>query len=145
MIVVYCSEKGGSGKTTLCVEHAVWAFDQGVKVSVIDADRQFQAGHWIRAVEPQIPVREVSTLSEAKRAVATFRKTHELLIIDVPGKLEEESNSLLDEADVAIVPVMASPLDVRSAIVWSKNILSAIKRRHPGRPIVRFVINGIDR
>jgi cellulose biosynthesis protein BcsQ len=145
MIVVYCSEEGGSGKTTLCVEYAVWAFDQGMKVAVIDADRQLQAGHWLKVAEPGIAVREVSTVKEAKRAVSTLRKTHELLLIDVPGKLEKESIAVLDEADIAIVPVMASPLDVRSSMVWSRNILSAIHRRHPGRPVVRFVISGIDR
>jgi len=145
MIVVYCSEEGGSGKTTLCVEHAVWAFDQGMKVAVIDADRQLQAGHWLKVAEPGIAVREVSTVKEAKRAVSTLRKTHQLLLIDVPGKLEKESIAVLDEADIAIVPVMASPLDVRSSMVWSRNILSAIHRRHAGRPVVRFVISGIDR
>ncbi len=66
------------------------------------------------------------------------------MLVDVPGKLDKESIVLLDHADLAIVPVMASPLDVHSAVTWSKNVLAAVLRRHPGRPIVRFVINGLD-
>jgi hypothetical protein len=30
-------------------------------------------------------------------------------------------------------------------MAWSKNVLSAVSRRHPGRPVVRFVINGLDK
>lgn len=144
VIIIYCSEKGGSGKTTLAVEHAVWAFGRGINVAVIDADRQFQTGHWLQSAEPEIPVKQVTTPAEAKRALATLSKRFDLVLVDVPGKLDKESIVVLDEADIALVPIMASPLDVRSAMVWSKNVLAAIFRRHPGRPIVRFVINGVD-
>jgi chromosome partitioning protein len=144
VIIVYCSEKGGSGKTTLAVEHAIWAFDRGRRVAVIDADRQFQAGHWLSKAEPQILVRQITGAGQAKAALTSLRKSHELVVVDVPAKLEKESIVILDAADVAVVPVMASPLDMRSAMVWSKNVLAAILRRHPGRPVVRFVINGLD-
>jgi chromosome partitioning protein len=144
MVIVHCSEKGGSGKTTLCVEHAVWAFDRGVKVAVIDADRQVQSGHWLRQVEPAIPVAIVDATSAARQALRDFGDRFDLVLIDAPGKFESESIVLLDEADIALVPVMASPLDVRSAVTWSKNVLAAVLRRHPGKPVVRFVINGLD-
>ena len=90
-------------------------------------------------------MRQVATTSEMKRALTALEKSHDLVIVDVPGKLEKESIVVLDVADVALVPVMASPLALRSAMVWSKSVLSAVLRRHPGRPIVRFVLNGLDK
>ena len=44
--VVFLSQKGGSGKTTLAVHIAVVAEESGEKVALLDTDLQASAGAW---------------------------------------------------------------------------------------------------
>ena len=40
VIVTFANQKGGVGKTTLCIAFANYLFSKGVRVTVIDADFQ---------------------------------------------------------------------------------------------------------
>lgn len=64
MMVVFANSKGGVGKSTLAVHLAVWLFDRGAKVALLDADRQLSASQWVAEVEPKITVSTANTAEE---------------------------------------------------------------------------------
>ena len=48
MIILIGSQKGGCGKSTLCINIATWLANQGKDIAVLDADLQQSTANWIR-------------------------------------------------------------------------------------------------
>ncbi|HEX4367517.1 MAG TPA: ParA family protein, partial [Rhodopila sp.] len=55
-ILVFLSQKGGSGKTTLVVHTAVAATEAGLKVLIVDTDPQQSATVWSNARTAEAPM-----------------------------------------------------------------------------------------
>src|ERR1035438_6384478 len=88
-VVALLSQKGGPGKTTLAVNLAVAAAEQGLAAVIIDLDPQANAANWKDrrstenpAVASAPPGRVRQTLEAAKQHGADF------VVIDSPGKAE---------------------------------------------------------
>ena len=58
MIVGFCNEKGGVGKTTLAIHTATWLARQGQRVVLVDLDTQGGVAHFL-GVEPADDVAEL--------------------------------------------------------------------------------------
>lgn len=59
MMIVMTNTKGGVGKSTLAAHLAIWLFDQGSRVALLDTDEQATAAGWIVAQAPiEIPANE---------------------------------------------------------------------------------------
>lgn len=145
MLISYVSVKGGSGKTSLSVAHAGWAFDRGYgSVGFLDADYQKLGSLWLKKAEPKIEVRQATSPAEVEKHLKTLLAKHDIVIADGPGGLDKQNVVLIKHADLCIIPVMASPLDVHSAYAGAKQLVAAVARRHGRKQPVRFVINGLD-
>ena len=132
--IVIQSQKGGSGKTMLAAHLAVEAERSGDVAWVIDTDRQATLSLWHerrQADTPQrldVPLERIATGIKkiADQGVA-------FCFIDTAPSLSDQNVTLLEQADLVIIPVRPSPSDL-----WAvSETVSRVKAA--GKPFV-FVI-----
>ena len=115
-VITIAQQKGGAGKTTLAVNLAVAFARSGKSVALMDTDPQGSAGRWFmtRLEARDAPDMEFATASawgvtyEAKK----LAKAHDILIIDTPPKADSDLRPSLRAADLVLVPVATSHLDL---------------------------------
>jgi chromosome partitioning protein len=122
-IIAVANMKGGSGKTTTCMNLATGLASAGYRVLLVDADPQASATEWrsmrrderapfeVIALPTAAIAREVKALGE--------NSTYEIILIDCPaGGLDRTRDGSQDIARAAvrianavIVPIRPSPVD----------------------------------
>jgi chromosome partitioning protein len=121
-IISVVNQKGGSGKTTLSMQLAGALARRGSKVLVVDADPQGTATRWAASADDEKPFpASVVGLSAAStkvhREVKKFVGDYQYIIIDCPPAADSPvPQSALLIADLALVPVIPSPLDMWAAV-----------------------------
>lgn len=121
-IIAVVNQKGGSGKTTLSMQLAGALARRGNKVLVVDADPQGTATRWAASADDEKPFpASVVGLSAAStkvhREVKKFVDDYRYVIIDCPPAADSPvPQSALLIADLALVPVIPSPLDMWAAV-----------------------------
>jgi chromosome partitioning protein len=116
-IVVMATLKGGSGKSTAAACLAAHSQLGGVRAAVIDADPQASLLHWQGLGDPPLDLPIIADTSEAvaQRARELARDV-ELVVIDTAGFRNRTMIEALSVADMAVIPIKASPLDIAAAI-----------------------------
>jgi chromosome partitioning protein len=120
-IIVSTALKGGAGKTTIAMQIAGTLALRGRKVLVADADRQGTASRWAAAAEDGKPFPAVVAGfsefgSKVHREIIRVAEDYEFICVDCPPAEDSPiPESALLVADVALVPVVPSPLDVWSS------------------------------
>lgn len=140
MMIVCANSKGGVGKSTLATHLAVWLFDQGFQTALLDTDKQRSSSQWIAEAEPQIAVRVADTPEECLTNAQELIASHDFVVGDAPGGLEDLSRTLLILADLAIFPISPSILDVRS-VAGATTVLRYAQGINGGKPEGRLVLN----
>ncbi|NBC97358.1 MAG: AAA family ATPase [Deinococcus-Thermus bacterium] len=114
-VITVAQQKGGSGKTTMAVHLAVQFLGSGRSVAVLDTDPQGSLGRWFMTrAERGDPGMEFSTASAwgVGYEVGKLRRSRDLVIVDTPPKADSDLRPALREADLVLVPVAASALDL---------------------------------
>lgn len=140
MMLVFANSKGGVGKSTLAVHCAAWLHDHGIKTALLDADKQRSSSVWLGEVEPDITIRTATSAEECVVIVQELLRSHDFVVADAPGGLEDLSRTLLILADLAIFPISPSILDVRS-VVTATEVLRYAQAIRGGKPEGRLVLN----
>jgi chromosome partitioning protein len=140
MMIVCANSKGGVGKSTLATHLAVWLFDLGFQTALLDTDKQRSSSQWVAEVEPQIAVRVAESPEECLANAQELIASHDYVVGDAPGGLEDLSRTLLILADLAIFPISPSILDVRS-VVGATKVLQYAQGINGGKPDARLVLN----
>ena len=119
------NQKGGCGKSTTAFHLAFWLSNKGT-VLLVDSDSQQSSSIWLSQLD-QCPVIFQALLDpeELFEAVDKATDQYDFLVIDGPGSLSEVTKTILDAADLAIVPCQPSGLDLSS----SSKILQVIRHR----------------
>ncbi|MBD1944381.1 AAA family ATPase [Coleofasciculus sp. FACHB-712] len=121
-IIAVVNQKGGSGKTTISMQLAGSLARRENKILVVDADPQGTATRWAASAEDETPFpASVVGLSAANakvhREVKKFIDDYDCIIIDCPPAADSPvPQSALLIADLALVPLIPSPLDMWAAV-----------------------------
>lgn len=141
-VIAMAAQKGGSGKTTVALHLAVEAQKQGLTVAVIDADPQGSAGSWAeqRQDADAVPVAKigVDAVDDALKAAAV--DGYDLVVIDTPPHASVRSQHLLGRADLVVIPIQPSALDLAALPA----MLSLIRRGSaPHRAVISAAPVGV--
>ena len=115
-VITIAQQKGGSGKTTLAVNLAVYFAKQGQRVALLDTDPQGSLGRWFMTRRQLLgePGMDLSTASAwgVSYECEKLRKTNDLVIVDTPPKVDADLRPALREADLVLIPVSSSHVDL---------------------------------
>lgn len=115
-VITIAQQKGGSGKTTLAVNLAVLFAKQGLRVALLDTDPQGSLGRWFMARRDRLgdPGMDLSTASAwgVGYECEKLRKINDIVIVDTPPKVDADLRPALRVADLVLVPVASSHVDL---------------------------------
>ena len=123
MIVLLGGEKGGTGKSTLAVNLAVWLSRKGRDVVVVDTDRQLTASRWVErrnALADASRVHCVAKYENVYQAVVDLSGRYEQVICDAGGRDSQELRSAMVAADLLYTPLKASQPDIETSVHMSR-------------------------
>jgi len=115
MVIIIASEKGGTGKTTMCTNLAVMRAKKGSDVLLIDADPQKSSADFVdvRNEEGNLPDITCSSIigRSIKSEVQKIQPKFDDIFIDVGGRDNTSLRSAIVVADVLVIPFLASQYD----------------------------------
>ena len=156
--ILIINGKGGCGKTTIATNLAVAYAQQGRRTALLDYDSQASSTDWSelrlqseRQTEnqtekqsAQAPGRRLAPLQviPSHKRVGMYQTkafSHQLasdierIVIDTPsGARERDIDTLIKQCDVVLVPMLSSPLDIRSGSRFIAELLThRAFRAHP--------------
>jgi chromosome partitioning protein len=137
-VLTMAQQKGGAGKTTLVAQLAVAFMLRGQRVALVDIDPQRSLTRWFETRETAAIGQSLSLISvtgwRAQGVVEKLRTSHDLVLIDSAPHAEIEAKIAVRAADLVIVPIQPSPLDL-----WATEPTLALARAE--KRAVLIVIN----
>lgn len=134
-VVVFAARKGGSGKTTLAAHLAVEAERVGDgPVILIDTDPQRSLSDWWKERKADTPRLLEAALPALRKELSQTAHLEGYVMIDTPPLDAGAISSVVEVADLVVIPVKPSPHDLRGVAVT----VDLVKRL--GKPFV-FVVN----
>lgn len=156
-VITVAQQKGGAGKTTLVAQLAAHWATQRRRIALIDIDPQESLTQWYRlrskanGAEDHIDLRWVSGWragSEADR----LKRDFDLILIDSPPHTETGAKAAVRAAELVLVPMQLSPMDLWATKPTIKMIrderreMLLVLNRVPARGVladeIRAAING---
>ncbi len=118
--ILMMNSKGGCGKTTLATNLAGYYATQGKSVLLADYDPQASSMDWLAERPETSPeIYGVAAFEEKFR----IGKSIDILIMDAPAGISGKPlNDMLRKAETIIMPILPSPIDVRAASHFIKNM-----------------------
>jgi chromosome partitioning protein len=112
--IIAASQKGGSGKTTLCAHLAVEAERQGDgPVWLIDTDKQATLSQWHERRTAETPQRADLPFTQLAGSLSLLEKRGAAYcFVDTAPAISDQTASIIDLADIVLVPVRPSPADL---------------------------------
>ncbi len=141
MLIAFTNTKGGVGKSTLAAHLAIWLFDKGLRVALLDADDQQTSARWVRAAEPAITIVSATEMEAIQKARTELLRSHDIVVADTPGKDSDAARTVTFLADLAIVPLQPSKPDLRAIKDALKSIRLAQELSAGKRPQAILVFN----
>ncbi|MGH6942809.1 MAG: AAA family ATPase, partial [Geminicoccaceae bacterium] len=138
-VVALCSQKGGSGKTTLSGHLGVQAERAGAgPVALMDTDPQGSLAAWWNERKSDAPAFCSTTLTQLPADLERLRlEGCRLVFIDTPPAINMAIQRVINVADLVIVPTRASPHDLRAVA----GTIDMVERAHCG---MVFVLNAVN-
>ena len=141
-VVAIVGNKGGAGKTTLSINIAS-AQARNSDVVLVDADPQGSSSQWrvFASSEDAIPVFEAQ--EQLHDQINDLQADYDNVFIDCPPSVHApETSTVLKFADMVVIPVQPSPMDL-----WATtHIEKALEQARPDNPSIRalLVINQME-
>jgi chromosome partitioning protein len=145
-IIALANTKGGVGKSTIAGNLA-WAFatrEESVEsILLVDADPQASITKWFDLAE-SVPFdrTQLTTARVLQQQLPRLRKQYAFIIVDCPPMQSDVTAAGVTQADLGLVPVQPSPLDM---LAYSE--LVPLLRQAQGfnsKLKLRFVVNQLS-
>ncbi|MFZ1727485.1 MAG: ParA family partition ATPase [Albidovulum sp.] len=115
-VIAVAQQKGGSGKTTIAVNLAVAFLKRGATVALLDTDPQGSLGRWFMARRETLGTERLEFSTSSAWGVSyeceKLKRDADFVIIDTPPKVDADLRPALREADLILVPVASSHVDL---------------------------------
>ena len=137
--IMLLNAKGGCGKTTIATNLAACYASRGYFPALLDYDNQGSASNWLN-IRPEnaAPIHGI----EAHKQRLTVTRSWQMrmppkvdrVIIDTPAApTGQELANYVREANIIIIPVLPSPIDIHATTAFIKEILVVGKLRGTSR------------
>jgi chromosome partitioning protein len=115
-VLALASQKGGSGKTTLSGHLAVQAQRSGAgPVVLMDIDPQGSLADWWNERKDEMPAFAQTTVARLASDLAELREQgFKLAVIDTPPAITAAIQSVIQVAELIVIPTRPSPHDLRA-------------------------------
>ncbi len=116
-VIACCSQKGGSGKTTLAGHIAVQAEIAGAgPVAIVDTDPQGSLADWWNERKAEAPAFAHTFVSRIGEDLQRLRELGiKLCVVDTPPAITTTIENVIEIADLVVIPCRPSPHDLRAA------------------------------
>ncbi|MFT7058150.1 MAG: chromosome partitioning protein [Pseudorhodobacter sp.] len=115
-VITIAQQKGGAGKTTLAVNLAVAFLQKNKRVALLDTDPQGSLGRWFMTRRERLGDARVEFATASAWGVGyeceKLKRDNDIVIVDTPPKVDSDLKPALREADLIIVPVGSSHVDL---------------------------------
>jgi chromosome partitioning protein len=117
-VITIAQQKGGAGKTTLAAHLAIAWAGQGHRVALVDIDPQGSLAAWHSLREERLGEDrtgiDFAAITGWRTAAEVERRArdHDIIVIDSPPHAETEARLAIRAADLVVLPVQPSPMDV---------------------------------
>ena len=140
-VVTFANVKGGSGKSTLCINMAAILIREGYSVALIDADQQKCSQDWITGTRDKLLSR-IEIIDQAE-FIASENVDVDFLLIDTQGSLTKEMAQFLFQSSLIITPCRVSRDDIVGQ-GWIEVFLKQSNQNIKKAPILT-VLNGVNK
>lgn len=129
--IALIGNKGGAGKTTLSINLAS-GLHRRYSTLLLDADPQRSSLQWRDLAERDDLVDVLNAVEDVEGMVAKYRGSFSYIVIDCPPLVHsEQTRQALSCCDMALIPVLPSPLDLWAS-VHIEEALEAARKVNPG-------------
>ena len=142
MLIGILNQKGGVGKTTTAVHLAYWLKRKRKKTLVIDADSQKSSSQWLERIDMDYKI--IDDPEDVYEQSLDLSAQYDYVIVDAPGVLGDTSKSILLAADLAIIPVQPTQLDIDSTEETLRIVRNA-QRVRKGEPKTTIFLNRAEK
>lgn len=141
-IIAVVGNKGGAGKTTLSINLAS-GLHRHASTLLLDADPQLSSLQWreIAGDRARLDVRDAS--DDVAAQVSRHGDGYGYVVVDCPPSVQsEQTRQALACCDLAVIPVLPSPLDLWATVHVVRE-LDAARERNPGVQAL-LVVNQLE-
>lgn len=142
-IITIAQQKGGAGKTTMAAHLAVaWAASGKRRIAIVDIDPQGSLTQWYKVRESRLGEGATNLTFASisgwrvRSEIDRLKHTHDVVIIDSPPHTDAEARTAIRAADLVVVPLQPSPMDV-----WATSATIQICKQE--RVPVKMVLNRV--
>lgn len=130
-IIVISNSKGGTGKSTLCMQFANYLASQGEKVIILDCD-EGQSVMELRQIEQRqdpgaaLPWEAYNATSNSRSFVERARTMDDVyILVDCPGSLNPNLLTFFQNADAIVIPFRYDDVVVLRTMTFVKVLNAA--------------------
>ncbi|MCH1467209.1 MAG: ParA family protein [Rhodobacteraceae bacterium] len=113
-IITFASSKGGSGKSTFCVNLAAYFGMRGRNVTILDTDFQKSSHDWVRESSDKFLENVKTYVANEENSIRQYIKQSrcDILCVDSQGAVSRELAACLEASDLIITPCRPSRDDL---------------------------------
>lgn len=141
-VIALVGNKGGAGKTTLCINLASALAERGATL-VLDADPQQSTHNWHAISDGAARFPVVTASEDFDAALSRHANGTRYVLVDCPPSVHSpQTSQVLSRADLALIPVQPSPLDLWASVQIEAEVAKA-REANPGLQAL-LVINQLE-